>query len=259
METKMVDSATAIALSVSETVSFQSQSSGGTTSTSLEAGVEAAALVQDANGDQYGVAVVLDVGTATTTGTTSTDAKGQQALATLKATAAEAKAFPQKDAKDRLARALAELKLLKLLGGGTAGAQQATQIAKQIAAAATEYSEAGGSSSTATTAPTTAAAALNTTDPFFLTADGALSQLRKYLQQVLPPLEESKDKKARDAARQARAGFNQAVDETATAENLDNVSTDSSGSDGSPASAAADGGTAFSAPTGSYQPIDLSA
>ena len=259
METKMVDGATAIALSVSETVTQQSQSSSGMTSTSLETGIETAALVQDANGDQFGVAVVLNVGTTTTTSATSSEAKGQQALATLQATEAEALAFSKKDAEERLARAQAEITFLKLLGGGTAGAQQAAQIAKQISAAAAEYSQAGSSTAGAAAAPTTAAAALDTPDPFFQTADGALAQLHKYLQQVLPPLEASKDKKAREAARQARAALDQAEDETSSAQSLDSGSGDSSGLGASTVPAAADGSTAFGGSAGSYQPIDLSA
>jgi hypothetical protein len=254
----MVDNTAAIALSVSETVSQQTQSGSGTISTSLQTGIQAAALVQDANGDQYGVAVVLNVGT-TTTSSTSYATKGQQALATLKASEAEALAFPKKDAQERLDRALAALKLLKLLGGGTAGAQQAAQIAKDIAAAAAEYSQPDGNATGSATVQTTAATALDTPDPFFQAADGALSQLQKYLQQVLPSLDSSKDKKARAAAQQARDIFDQAKDETASAESLNSGSGDSSGAGAAPIPTAADGGTTFGSSAGSYQPIDLSA
>ena len=70
---------------------------------------------------------------------------GQQALATVEQTAAEARDFLKNDAKKKLQNALAELKLLKLIGDGAKGAKEAARIAREIADAATQYAEGGGS------------------------------------------------------------------------------------------------------------------
>jgi len=71
-------------------------------------------------------------------------AEGQQALATVEQTAAEARDFLKNDAKAKLQIALNELKLLKLLGNTPADAKEAAQIAKQLADASSEYVEGGG-------------------------------------------------------------------------------------------------------------------
>ncbi len=70
--------------------------------------------------------------------------EGQQALATVEQTAAEAQDFLKNDAKAKLQIALNELKLLKLLGNTPAGAKEAAQIAKQLADASSEYAAGGG-------------------------------------------------------------------------------------------------------------------
>jgi hypothetical protein len=84
---------------------------------------------------------------------------GQQALATVEQTAAEARDFLKNDAKKKLQDALAELKLLKLLGNSAAGAKEAARIAREIADAASQYAEGGGAGDDGAGAATDAATA----------------------------------------------------------------------------------------------------
>jgi DNA-binding ferritin-like protein len=240
METRMVDTVTATSLALDTTLSLQLQSGSVAAGTNTGGG----------SGDRFGAAVLINLKTHVAITLPPPDPKGEQALATLKAASIEAAGFSKKDAADRLTRALNELKILKLLGGGINGAKQANDTATtEIAVAASEYAQSGGAvpadvaaasaapDATASTAtPTTAAG--NTDAPaapppatapsavpgdanaFFQAANEALSELRRYLHQILPALETSHDKKTRNAAHKAKEDFDKAAAETLTAQNL---------------------------------------
>jgi hypothetical protein len=286
----MVDTVTATSLSLDTTLSLQLQSGS----------VAAGTNTGDGSGDRFGAAVLINLKTHVAITLPPPDPKGEQALATLKAASIQAAGFSKKDAADRLTRALNELKILKLLGGGINGAKQAAQIAKEIAVAASEYAQSGGAvpadvaaasaAPDATATPTTAAG--NTDAPaappppasvgddasaapppatapsatpgdanaFFQAANEALSELRRYLHQILPALETSHDKKTRNAAHKAKEDFDKAAAETLTAQNLH----PSSSGAVAPApvetvTATIDTSVTLAVAAASYQPLNLSA
>jgi hypothetical protein len=224
---------------------------------------ENVAAITTASGTSYGAAVTLSISTSTSS--TSSSAvpglpaqDGEQALSTLKQTAAEAKGFLKKDAQQKLQIAEGELKLLKLLGG-TDGARQAAQLARQIADAASQYAEGSDPSApdqaasdadaaAAATATASTSAAASTADPssaatvdaqpsFYQQVDAALAALRKYLQKILPTLAVSPDRDVRKTGETAKAEFDQAVAAAEAAE----AEVDGQGS------------------TAAFQPVDISA
>jgi hypothetical protein len=272
----MVDTVTATSLSLDTTLSLQLQSGS----------VAAGTNTGDGSGDRFGAAVLINLKTHVAITLPPPDPKGEQALATLKAASIQAAGFSKKDAADRLTRALNELKILKLLGGGINGAKQAAQIAKEIAVAASEYAQSGGAvpadvaaasaAPDATATPTTAAgntdapaasppatapsAAPGDANAFFQAANEALSELRRYLHQILPALETSHDKKTRNAAHKAKEDFDKAAAETLTAQNLH----PSSSGAVAPApvetvTATIDTSVTLAVAAASYQPLNLSA
>jgi hypothetical protein len=281
----MVDTVTATSLSLDTTLSLQLQSES----------VAAGPNTGGGSGDRLGAAVLINLKTRVAISLPPPDPKGEQALATLKATAIEAAGFSKKEAADRLTRALNELKILKLLGGGINGAKQAAQIAKEIGVAASEYAQSGGAmpadvaaasaapddatasaptmtgNTDAPAAPPPAAtppqatalsAALGGPDAFFQAANEALSELHRYLQQILPPLETSQDKKTRNAAHKAQEDFDKAVGTTLAAENLQPASSGAAAPAAAPvetATATIDTSVTVAVATVSYQPVNLSA
>ena len=133
------------------------QSSGRQTSTitveteeqTLTAQIKQGGKVETLSYASYSQAVTINIKTGPNGPGVSSAASaqlqdGQQALATVEQTAAEASDFLKNDAKQKLQIALNELKLLKLLGQTPAGAKEAAQLAKQIADAASEYAAGGG-------------------------------------------------------------------------------------------------------------------
>ncbi|MGB8839455.1 MAG: hypothetical protein WCC64_00125 [Aliidongia sp.] len=300
----MVNTVTATSLALDTTLSLQLQSE------SVSAGTNTGA--EGGSGDRFGTAVLINLKTHVAISLPPPDPKGEQALATLKAASIEAAGFSKKDAADRLTRALNELKILKLLGGGINGAKQAAQIAKEIGVAASEYAQSGGAvpadvaaaasaapDATASTATPATTAAGNTDAPvtppppastgtdasatpaastaaspqataltavaggpdaFFQAANEALSELHRYLQQILPSLETSPDKKTRNAAHKAQEDFDKAAAETLSVQNLSPASSDAAAA--APvetATATIDTSVTVAIATVSYQPLNLSA
>lgn len=286
------------------------QSSGRQTTTitveteeqTLTAQIKQGGKVETLSYASYSQAVTINIKTGSNGAGVSSAAsaqlqEGQQALATVEQTAAEASDFLKNDAKQKLQIALSELKLLKLLGQTPAGAKEAAQLAKQIADAASEYASGGGAdpadsanasaatgdaadataaaaaatpSSTATDAasPSTAAQAASSNgltpadqDPFFQEVQAALKELKKYLQKTLPALEASPDEKTRKLARKVEKSFNESVAQIASAEAQFNTESALGAADDTTALGGADSAASAAASivAGVYQPVNISA
>lgn len=223
----MVDAALA---AYSSSLSYTAQFSGPQETSSLSLVEQTSiAAVTTANGTAFGAAVTVSISASALSASSSSPAgvpegDGEQALATLKQTAADAKGFLKKAAQQKLQIAASEIKLLKLLDA-TDGAREAAQLARRIADAASQYAEgsdpndpdqaASSAAAAAAAAPSAAAAAQPS---FFQQVDVALAALRKYLQKVLPALALSSDKDVRKTGETAKAAFDQAVAQAGTAE-----------------------------------------
>jgi hypothetical protein len=209
----------------SSSFSYQAQISGAQTTSVALAEQASVAVIANSGGTVFAAAVTINVAasTASANGPVAGQAQdGAQALATLKQTAAEARGFLKKDAQQKLQIAEGELRLLKLLGGGAAGAKQAAQLARQIADAATQYAEGSDPNAPADAAPAESAAAASaqpSTQPsFYEQVDAALATLRKYLQSVAPALKTAPDQRTRAAGETAEEAFDQAEAQAAAAE-----------------------------------------
>jgi len=167
-ETKMVDAISSANSGASGYAPYQSSGRQGAASTTItvETDEETATAQIDQGGKKttvsyasYTESVTININTGnggaasgSTAGSSAAGGnskaaqaqEGQQALATVEQTTAEAQDFLKNDAKAKLQIALNELKLLKLLGNTPAGAKEAAQIAKQIADASSEYAAGGG-------------------------------------------------------------------------------------------------------------------
>ena len=174
---------------------------------SIKAG--AAIVGTDSQGDVFGAAVVIDISVAasagTGTGTATTAAgkllsEGQSAITTLQATQKQSKDMDKATAGEQLMLALKEIELLKLLSPGLPAAREAVRLAKQINAAVQNFVQAGGDVADSDAFGATLQADGIDSDSFFDAAQEGLADLKKFLDQQLPPLLASNDPKKRKEA-----------------------------------------------------------
>lgn len=200
------------------------------------------------------VSVSVSIAAASQTDATSQTQEGSQVLATLQQTQQALRDQNKKDAAAKLDEAVKELSLLKLLGTTIEGAREAVKLAKQVAAAVTEYSAAGGTPSASATA---AAAGLSSTDqatsgtsngatasttnatantasaqqdPFYTIAAAVLTALRKFLKKTLADLQNSSDPTIRAEARKLGRAFDKvlsSLDAASTTSGQDSTTTGS--------------------------------
>src|ERR1700735_242632 len=160
----MVAATSSLAFAYNQAQSLYAQLSPQGSTISLQQQTQEAVVQQNANGDVFGAAVEVDISVSiqngvVQNGTTSpstasssssqlassaastdgsAETPGQKALATVEASNAQARAFPQQEAAGKLKHPLAQLQILQLVGGPK-GVQLAGKIAKEVESAVKEY------------------------------------------------------------------------------------------------------------------------
>jgi hypothetical protein len=136
----MSTNVTALSVALSERQSSAPVADG---STGTQTTVTASLAASDGNGDVFGLAVSV-APSAQTAAATQRAQDGLNAIATLKQSAQQAHDFNKSAAGTKLALAIKELALLKLLGNGIAGAREAVKLAKEVADAVSLYATGSG-------------------------------------------------------------------------------------------------------------------